>query len=263
MVTSYGQGLHKDFYSEIGRMLQDCSGQGTTWGPGIGELRVRQSLFCTRGGSGVLIFLTPHVTYVVNYIYKGPPPDGCGGSGPSDGDSRGGGGTSGQVTSTACAVTSGTCATDGSSNSGAIRDLTYSTTTAKFTGTIITNQCIDHERIIQGGGSAPGNNDVSCIEQTIPTVTGSTASDIPTLGRAAMTISGGVNIYSAFEAGFNDCAIDGMPCACDEASCDAGLDVGACEVRLGETKKLYYLILTRRFVPRRSSSGPPAPLLHQ
>ncbi|GMI18780.1 hypothetical protein TrLO_g13316 [Triparma laevis f. longispina] len=160
MVTSYGQGLHKDFYSETGRMLQDCSGQSTTWGPGIG-----------------------------------PPPDGCGGSGPSDGGSRGGGGTSGQVTSTACAVTSGTCATD-------------------------------------GGSSAPGNNDVLCIEQTIPTVTGSTASDIPTLGRAAMTISGGVNIYSAFEAGFNDCAIDGMPCACNEESCDAGLDVGACEAHL-------------------------------
>ncbi|GMH62172.1 hypothetical protein TL16_g03422 [Triparma laevis f. inornata] len=200
MATSYGQHLHDDFEakSTARRFLQDCSGQGSTWGPGIG-----------------------------------PPPDGCGGDAPPDGDGGGGGGqTTGQTTSTACAVTSGTCNTDGSSNSGAIRDLTYSTTTGKFTGTITTNQCNDHVRVIQGGASAPGNNAVSCIEQTIPTITGSTASAIPTLGRAAMTISGGVNIYSAFEAGFNDCAIDGMPCACDGASCPAGMDVGACEAHL-------------------------------
>ena len=33
-------------------------------------------------------------------------------------------------------------------------------------------------------------------------------------------------------AGFNDCAIDGMPCACDGASCAAGMDVGSCEAHL-------------------------------
>ncbi|GMH82894.1 hypothetical protein TrST_g8986, partial [Triparma strigata] len=146
MATSYGQHLHSDFddQAKIERSLQDCSGQGTTWGPG-----------------------------------KGPPPNGCGGSGGGGGGGTGGEGTSGQSTSTECAVTSGTCSTDGSTNSGATRDLTYSSTTGRFTGTIITNQCNDHERIIQGGGSAPGNNAVSCIQQTIPTVSGSTASAIP------------------------------------------------------------------------------------
>ncbi|GMH77676.1 hypothetical protein TrST_g7558 [Triparma strigata] len=199
MATPYGQHLHSDFddRAKIERSLQDCSGEGTTWGPGIG-----------------------------------PPPTGCEGSGGPPSGGFGGGGTSGQSTSTECAVTSGTCSTDGSTNSGAIRDLIYSSTTGKFTGTITTNQCNDHERIIQGGGSAPGNNAVSCIQQTIPTVTGSTASAIPTLGTAALTISGGVNIYSAFEAGFNDCAVNGMPCACDGASCAAGMDVGACEAHL-------------------------------
>jgi len=47
-----------------------------------------------------------------------------------------------------------------------------------------------------------------------------------------MTLSGGVNIYSAFEAGFNDCAVDGMPCACDGASCPGGMDVKTCETHL-------------------------------
>ena len=98
------------------------------------------------------------------------------------------------------------------------------------------SQCNDKVRTLPDGGSAPGNNAVTCIEQTIPasSLTAQPAA-IPTLGRAAMTISGGVNIYSAFEAGFNDCAGDqaaNMPCACDGASCAAGMDVGACEAHL-------------------------------
>jgi hypothetical protein len=72
----------------------------------------------------------------------------------------------GSMTSTACAITSGTCSTDGSSNSGAnLSNLSYASGTGKFSGSIITNQCNDHERLNSGGGSPPGNNAVSCIEQ--------------------------------------------------------------------------------------------------
>lgn len=129
MATSYGQRLHPDFFqaSSTFRNLQDCSGQGETWGSGLG-----------------------------------PPPEGCAGR-PPDADGGGGGGSSGvgdSVTSTSCDITSGTCNTDGSTNSGSIRDLTYSASAGIFTRTITTNQCNDHERIIPGGGSAPGNNAV-------------------------------------------------------------------------------------------------------
>ena len=57
MATSFGQRLHEDSkdLTSFQRTLVDCSGQGTTWGPGIG-----------------------------------PAPDGCGG-----GDGGGGGGASG------------------------------------------------------------------------------------------------------------------------------------------------------------------------
>ncbi|GMI28435.1 hypothetical protein TrCOL_g7062 [Triparma columacea] len=198
MANSYGHHLHPDFAEY--RRLQDCSGQGTTWGPGIG-----------------------------------PPPDGCGSEGGPGGDSGGGpggAGMGGSSSSSACAITSGTCATDGSTNAGAdVSNLSYASSTGKFSGSIITNQCNDHERLNEGGGSPPGNNAVSCIEQTVPVST-TTPQAIPTLGMAALTLSGGVNIYSAFEAGFNDCAVDGMPCACDGASCAAGMDVGACEAHL-------------------------------
>jgi len=48
----------------------------------------------------------------------------------------------------------------------------------------------------------------------------------------ALTISGGVNIYSAFEAGFNDCEVNAAQYVCNGASCDAGMDVGTCEAHL-------------------------------
>ena len=115
-------------------------------------------------------------------------------------------------------------------------DWSYSSATGKFSGSLTTNQCNDHERILPNGGNAPGNNAVNCIAQTIPAPSLTTQpAAIPNLGRAAMTISGGVNIYSAFEAGFKDCQNDqsaNMPCACTGAACDAGMDVGTCEAHL-------------------------------
>jgi hypothetical protein len=91
---------------------------------------------------------------------------------------------------------------------------------------MITNECNDQLRQY-------GMSTASCEAQTIPApgVT-TTPSGTPLLGRIAMTLSGGVNIYSAFEAGFNDCATDGMPCACDGASCPGGMDVKTCEEHL-------------------------------
>ena len=75
-------------------------------------------------------------------------------------------GMGGSSSSSSCAITSGTCATDGSTNPGAdVSNLSYASSTGKFSGSIITNQCNDHERLNEGGGSPPGNNAVSCIEQ--------------------------------------------------------------------------------------------------
>ena len=197
MATSHGQRLAIGSIATPFRILQDCSGQGSSWGPGIG-----------------------------------PPPAGCEGGAPPSGDTApASSGVGGSTSSNLCSITSGTCNTDGSSSSVDRSNLNFDADSGKFQGTFVTNQCNDHVREFTDGDTAPGNNAVSCIEQTLPTTT-TTPSAIPTLGMAGLTLSGGVNIYSAFEAGFNDCATDGMPCACDGASCAAGMDVGSCEAHL-------------------------------
>ncbi|GMH70103.1 hypothetical protein TrST_g7284 [Triparma strigata] len=134
---------------------------------------------------------------------------------------------SGSVPSSDCDTTDGdVCANDGSSNYVDRTNLSYDLTTGKFSGSMVTNECNDQLR--QYGFSS-----ASCEEQTVPapSVT-STPSGTPLLGRIAMTLSGGVNIYSAFEAGFNDCDVDGQPCACSGASCPGGMDVKTCEEHL-------------------------------
>lgn len=138
--------------------------------------------------------------------------------------------------SSVCPEPDGTmCNSNGSTGYADTSQLWYNATSGKFSGIMITNTCNDHERLYADGlfgGQAPS----SCQAQTIPapSIT-STPSEIPVLGRAGMTLSGGVNVYSAFEAGFNDCAGDAkanMPCACDGASCSGGLDVKTCEEHL-------------------------------
>jgi len=123
----------------------------------------------------------------------------------SDGASpptTGGGGSSGvggETASDMCPQDEDTCNTDGSTNFIYRDELTYKATDGKFYGTLITNQCNDHVRESLDGTAMPGNNAVSCIDQTIPAPDVTPVSPIPLLGRAALTLSGGVNIYSAFE----------------------------------------------------------------
>jgi hypothetical protein len=148
----------------------------------------------------------------------------------------GGGGitVSGQSTSTSCTLSDGTtCARDGSSNQVG-RSLTYDSTTGKFSGTMIMNQCsnnlwgrdTDGSLFTQGAGHT-----VSCKQQTFPAPD---YSSIPTGGKAAPTRSPvgfslyGVNMYGPFEAGFSA----GQACDNNVGTCDAGLDLGACEAKL-------------------------------
>lgn len=148
-----------------------------------------------------------------------PPPD-------SGSDSSSG---SGSTSSDACPGTDGeTCDNAGSTGYADASGLTFDVATGKFSGEFVTNGCNDQPRTYDGE-LFPGTSTASCESQTIPAYESS--SGLPTLGRAGMTLSGGVNIYSAFEAGFNECS-DGMPYACCGASCEGGVDVLTCEAHL-------------------------------
>ena len=140
----------------------------------------------------------------------GPGPDNSNGSSPSS----------------ECDTTDGdTCDNDGSTNYCDTSKLSYDMSTGKFSGSVVTNECNDQLRQYKSASA-------SCEEQTIPSPSATNPGATPVLGRIAMTLSGGVNIYSAFEAGFNDCSTDGMPCACSGASCPGGMDVRTCEAHL-------------------------------
>jgi hypothetical protein len=111
------------------------------------------------------------------------------------------------------------CALDGSSNY-VNRSLTY--LNGKFSGTIKTNLCPN--KALPVGNPAPSP---SCNEQTYPaTTTAPTAAGL--LGRVGMSISGGVNIYGPFEAGFTL----GQACSNNKGQCEAGSDVATCEAQL-------------------------------
>ena len=120
------------------------------------------------------------------------------------------------------------CQPDGSTGYADASGLTYDETTGKFAGEMVTNGCNDQPRIY-GSSYFNGRSYSECESQTIPAYDDNEG--LPTLGRAGMTLSGGVNIYSAFEAGFNDCD-DGQPCACTGAECEGGVDVHTCEAHL-------------------------------
>lgn len=186
----------------------ECAAQrlATHWAQGLADATSASSL---RGGDRRL---QP----------PGPPP-GMGGGGCST--------ENGCASSSECTGLSDgdRCALDGS-DSFIDRELTYDTGTGKFSGTILTNSCNDHVKAYEGSDAPQAK--ASCEEQTIPSPSVDSPGAVPRLGRIGMTLSGGVNIYGPFEAGFNDCAVDGQPCVCSGADCEAGLDVGTCESHL-------------------------------
>eukprot|EP00301_Raphidiophrys_heterophryoidea_P001241 c10602_g1_i1.p1 GENE.c10602_g1_i1~~c10602_g1_i1.p1 ORF type:complete len:529 (+),score=109.19 c10602_g1_i1:50-1588(+) len=125
------------------------------------------------------------------------------------------------VTATECTI-NGTCSSDGSSNY-IRRNLTYSATTGKISGVIVTNGCPNHAHV--------NLNTASCISLTIPaTLFTNGPTGAPLLGRLGVTLSGGINIYGPFEAGFS--ASDICVVVSEGGTCAGGLDVGTCEAEL-------------------------------
>jgi len=155
------------------------------------------------------------------------PPPGGGGDGPPGGGPPGGGGNmgggsggTGESTATNSMCNSGTtCKNDGSTNF-VERALTYAD--GKFSGSITSNLCPNKAASGMIGSA-------SCIKQTFPDPSFTTTpAAAPGLGRAGMSLSGGVNIYGPLEAGFSM----GMACSNGMGDCLGGVDVGTCENEL-------------------------------
>jgi hypothetical protein len=172
-----------------------------------------------------MIFYYVSIGAFVQLVYSQIPPG------------QGGGGQSiaGQTSSTECNVTSGNCARDGSSNYMDTSALSYSTTTGIFTGWIVTNGCANNNRWGIYDGAQFGNHQASCVKQTFPAVTGPSAA--PLRSNVGYSISGGVNIYGPFEAGFSL----GQACDNNLGTCQAGLQVDLCEASLSHQCGLDHL----------------------
>jgi hypothetical protein len=160
------------------------------------------------------------------------------------GGGGGGGGGGSTVASTQCPVTSGSCASDGSSS------WTNVTLTAGadgiFTGTLVTNQCSNHPygRLVSGGVFSGMQSQIDCVSVTIPAAGfEETPVAAPIRGALAFSISGGVNVYGPFEAGF----VEGQACTNGKGTCAGGVDVPVCESKLiadcGEENVNYGMLL--------------------
>jgi hypothetical protein len=139
---------------------------------------------------------------------------------------------SGRTTSAACTMSSGTCSGTGSSNYIS-RSLSYSTTTGLFTGTIITNQCSNDKwgRYSGVDYSGSASHSASCVQQTFPAPAYvNTPVAAPLRNVVGYSITGGVNIYGPFEAGFTA----GQACTTNAGTCEAGIDVYACSIKLAQ-----------------------------
>eukprot|EP00238_Polyblepharides_amylifera_P009832 CAMPEP_0196580674 /NCGR_PEP_ID=MMETSP1081-20130531/29978_1 /TAXON_ID=36882 /ORGANISM="Pyramimonas amylifera, Strain CCMP720" /LENGTH=428 /DNA_ID=CAMNT_0041900615 /DNA_START=106 /DNA_END=1392 /DNA_ORIENTATION=+ len=150
-----------------------------------------------------------------------------------DGGDGGGVVASGQTSVGTCTPNSGTCSSAGTSNY-VYRSLSYNVSTGKMTGTITTNQCVDHPA---------EQGTVDCIEQQFPAPDFASApSGIPTLNRIALGLKSGINIYSAYEAGFG-IGNAPFPCGMQQqgslggtyGECLGGLSVEQCDAHLAAT----------------------------
>ena len=135
---------------------------------------------------------------------------------------------SGEVTSNACTMPAGACAYDGSDN-WYTRSLNYSTGTGIFSGTITTNQCANFDYGKVASTRVGDQHNAACITQTFPAPDyAGGVKGVPLRGRVAMSVVGGVNVYSPLDGGIST----GQ--ACDNAlgSCAAGVDVQLCKLQL-------------------------------
>lgn len=134
----------------------------------------------------------------------------------------------GQTSSTECTQSSGDCKEDGSSNYMS-RELVYDKDTGKFNGHITTNQCSNNNRWGDINGKHFGNHSAECIRQEIPSPTYTNGPNAaPLRGALGYSLSGGVNIYGPYEAGF----YLGQACTNNKGSCAPGLDVAICGAHL-------------------------------
>lgn len=166
-----------------------------------------------------------------------PPPNGGGGNPPSQS-------VSGQTTSTQCTVSSGSCSGAGTSNYIS-RSLSYSASTGLFSGTIITNQCSNNKWGRYNGKDYSGTmgHTATCVQQTFPAPAFvNTPAAASLRGPIGFSMAGGANIYGPLEAGFTA----GQACTTNTGTCDAGIDVYACGLKLeqecGTNLKAYMLM---------------------
>jgi len=130
---------------------------------------------------------------------------------------------SGQTGSSSCVGGSKlNCAVNGSSTFVS-RALRYDSETGKMNGTITTNQCPDHEVAGQPAGK--------CVEQTIPDPSFRTGNidAAPLLGRVAMALRTGGDIFGPMDNGFEEGRV------CEGGSCVAGTDLHSCKSHLEAT----------------------------
>ena len=127
----------------------------------------------------------------------------------------------GAEASVECPALSARCPADGSGNF-VERELAYDAVTGTMKGHVVSNNCPDHA--IGARRPAP-----DCQRQMIPDPSFASQSGpagAPLLGRVALALSSGVNVYGPFEAGFTDGQI------CDGGSCEGGVDVLMCERKM-------------------------------
>jgi len=127
---------------------------------------------------------------------------------------------SGSDPSSTCTVSDGTCTT---SNGFVKRDLTYDEASGRLRGTFTSNHCPGHQ--------TPRRVAVTCTAQAIPDTAFLTSlgkpQGSPLLGRVALTLKHGLEIYGPFDAGFND----GQVCSGTDGKkdCAGGTDLSVCE----------------------------------
>lgn len=158
----------------------------------------------------------------------GPPP---GGAPPTTGGGGGGSGSSNNCPSSSINIQ---CQLNGSSNYH-VTQLSYDRSKGLFSGSITSNQCPEHPYgTTLGSMSGAHGSSASCITQQFPDSRFASAAlqnqpvAAPLRGRVGLSLSGGVNIYNALEAGFSA----GQACIRGYGSCPAGVDLATCESEL-------------------------------
>ena len=171
--------------------------------------------------------LLPHERRLQN-----PPPPGGGGGGPPPGGGGGGGAALPDGASVSTSCPSSKCERTSTSVSGnymSRTNLTYDSSTGKFSGTLITNGCPNHVGAYHFDGVYDKNVPVSsavCISQTIPASSKYTTLPLatPLRGVIGVTISGGEHLYGPMDAGFTV----GQVCTESRGVCPGGTDTLMC-----------------------------------